>query len=169
MNTEQKFWSRTEWRGECLEFQGATVEGYGVFRFHSQSWKAHRLAWTFTHGQIPSGVCVCHHCDNRKCVNLAHLFLGTPADNSADMVAKGRSKACRAYVPDVRGHANGRSRLTPEQVMQIRTEHRTCKIIAEEMRVSRTCVERCRAQKTYTREAAEAAVEEDNALPTDPE
>lgn len=84
----------------CLEWTGSTSpQGYGQIWHEDRLQLSHRVAWSLAHGAIPDGAVVCHHCDNPRCVNVAHLFVGTQAENVRDMVAKGRARG-PVKIPD---------------------------------------------------------------------
>jgi hypothetical protein len=86
-----RFWSKVDKSDTCWIWRGATAnKGYGSFRHKDKSRGAHAVAYELTYGPIPKGMCVMHSCDNPPCVNPAHLSLGTKADNTADMMKKGR-------------------------------------------------------------------------------
>lgn len=95
---EERFWIYTQKGPGCWQWIGSKqAYGYGQLRVGNGPMRAHRFAYIIKHGAIPEGMDVLHRCDNRSCVNPAHLFLGTQADNIADMDAKGR----RRTVPNV--------------------------------------------------------------------
>jgi hypothetical protein len=117
MSSPEAFWARVtkqdgdgcwEWRGSKLKF------GYGAAWHLGRASGAHRVAWRLAHGPIPDGLYVLHRCDNPACARPDHLFLGTHADNMADMARKGRQR---------RGEANLSSRLSVNAVRAIRRRY----------------------------------------------
>ena len=90
----KRFWDKVKKSKEingCWEWQGALSRlGYGHFKYQGKTAIAHRIAWQLVCGEIPNGLCVLHACDNPKCVNPNHLFLGTMKDNTQDMMNKQR-------------------------------------------------------------------------------
>lgn len=136
----KRFWSKVNVGevGECWDWLAQT-DGwdYGRFQIHDKPWQAHRVAWILTYGPIPEGLGVLHHCDNPGCCNPYHLFLGTPADNVADAVRKGRQRGPK-------GERNPKSKLTEDNVLDIRELHDTGewtqREIAEEFDVSRGAI-----------------------------
>lgn len=112
-----RFWGKvqTGQLDECWPWRGARygTTPYGSIRYQGRAQGAHRVSYQINIGPIPEGYDVLHRCDNPSCVNPAHLWLGTHAENMRDMKLKGRAVA-------VRGEAQPKSKLTEDDVRTIR-------------------------------------------------
>ena len=111
------FYRRVNKTDSCWIWMGYKYSnGYGQVTIKGVKGLTHRLYWMFENGPIPTGMYICHKCDNPSCVNPDHLFLGTQLDNVRDMIKKGRQNFGHPC-----GEENHFSKLTEDQVMLIRT------------------------------------------------
>lgn len=139
--TLARFWSKVSVgrQTECWSWRGGVSDmGYGRFKLAGKLESPHRLAYTMCHGPIRDngqyhGTVVMHRCDNPRCVNPAHLSLGTQLQNAQDMVAKGRA-----------GKSGGHTKLTDEQVKAIAADPRPLSVAAKAFGISRTHIGRIR-------------------------
>jgi hypothetical protein len=98
----------------CWIWQKALRKGYGLTWHKGKKVYAHRLMYEFVRGPIPPGLCVCHSCDNPRCVNPDHLWVGTERDNLRDMASKGRN-----WRVTCRGADHWNAKLTWDQIKQM--------------------------------------------------
>lgn len=123
-NIEERFLSYVKkipggcwiWTGSVQKARG----GYGQFMVKPKVWRSHRWSFQFYRGPIPDGALVCHKCDNPRCVNPDHLFLGTYSDNLVDAIRKGRNAA--PQPSRLRGAQHHNAKLTQEQASEIRAQ-----------------------------------------------
>lgn len=122
MIADELFWSKVAKGGpdDCWEWQGQRqLSGHGNVKrraLSARSIGAHRYSWYLATGSMPGDLCVCHRCDNPPCVNPAHLFLGSQADNLRDMREKGRGR----NTPAPRGIDNQNAYVPDEVIREIR-------------------------------------------------
>src|ERR1017187_9683935 len=107
METEKEFYSNTINNKDCLIWTRALdKKGYGILVWKGEKNKrAHRLSYELNIGEIPKGLFICHSCDTPACINPHHLWLGTPKQNTQDMIKKGRGnfkKGFRFYAAPFR-------------------------------------------------------------------
>lgn len=143
---EQRFRDKyvVDTKSGCWIWLGATDHlGYARFWLNGKMIQASYFSYELHAGtKCPKGLCVCHHCDNPPCVNPAHFFLGTHSENMKDKVNKGRQSR-------MLGETNGRSKLTENQILQIRSDSRSLRETAAKYGVSKSLIGFIRSGKRW--------------------
>ena len=142
---EERFWRHVQKLDSCWEWRAAkSSTGYGQF-YAGKRYAAHRYAYELANGPIPDGMVVMHSCDNRSCVNPAHLSIGTKLDNSRDMARKRRYR-----IPGYKGEQHGEAKLTDAAVEEILTTHTKGRDLATKYGVSESAISHVRCGKSWT-------------------
>ncbi len=139
-----RFMGKVDRTVDCWVWTGATFPtGYGRFSAKRRPTLAHRVAFFIANDKLPGELVVCHRCDDKRCVNPAHLFLGTIGDNNTDRHRKGR---------DPRGSTHGNSKLNEAIVQEARRRHsagETCYRLARCYGVDENAVRQAVQRKTW--------------------
>jgi hypothetical protein len=151
----ERLWANVQKTDSCWLWQGFPCRkghgqimncGYKPQEPWRRKFQVHRITYEMLKGPIPKGICVCHRCDVPNCVNPDHLFLGTVAQNNLDMVAKRR-------------HAHGtnhyNTKLTPDQVLFVRSSSLSQMKLAKQLGVSKTCIQAIRSGRSWSLLAAQ--------------
>jgi Na+-translocating ferredoxin:NAD+ oxidoreductase RnfC subunit len=136
MWTKERFETFFKQSDGCWLWEGSLRgKGYGGYKENGKMHIASRVSYELYKEPIPQGVLVCHKCNTPSCVNPSHLYLGTYSDNTQQAVEEGRQFVAK-------GELNGSSKLTEEQVIQIRCDTRSQRAIAKDFNISQLHVSR---------------------------
>lgn len=141
-------------KGECKNFSGSlSKKGYGKIYYKGKSWLAHRLSFVLNKGEIIDNMCVCHKCDNPKCINPDHLWLGSVAQNNADRSKKGRTykNSFDNLTQDQlrRGEKHGMSKLSEKDVLDIKVSVLGPKKLCEKYGIGTSTVWRIKNNQSW--------------------
>lgn len=127
----------------CLIWTGWTRKGYGRIIHEGRRVSTHRAMYELINGPIPDGLQICHRCDVRACIEVTHLYAGTPQDNSDDW----RERGTRNHP---QGEKNGNAKLTPQKVQAIRARAGESQYgLAREFGVSQGTIRQVQSGRTW--------------------
>lgn len=128
----------------CIEYPNKPgSSGYSQIYKDGKHWTAHRYFYTQAHGPIPSGLLVCHKCDNKLCVNLDHLYLGTHSDNALDAYQRNRRKSRQGEL------ATNVAKLTRAEAIDVKYSTKTSKELEALYNINQSQVSRIRNGKAW--------------------